>query len=136
MSEVIRVAELLWKEVNPESKMSEPPSMVYEIVEKRWSKYGTLREILREQTSFEDFARMISKETFTKEEAMLMISWGYHMTHAMFTNNEFFTRSQKSAAHFIDEYGNIIDKLRFWKYRATKAWDTDWTVHKVEKLKT
>jgi hypothetical protein len=39
ITQVIRVGNILWKRENPESNFTEPPSMIYESIEKKWDEY-------------------------------------------------------------------------------------------------
>jgi hypothetical protein len=134
MSEITDVAEKLYKEINPTSKMSEPPSMVYEIIESHYKKWRQLTSKQIKETTFEDYARVVSnRKDYTKEKALLMISWGFKMRHKTFIPFEYLERVANSKIHFKDEDGSIINMKQFWRYREQPTWNTGWTIFRPKK---
>lgn len=131
MSKITDVAEKLYKEVNPDSTMGGPPSMVYEIIEEYHKRWLQMSKSIRDETPFEDFVRLLlQKDPLTKDQAILACSWGYKITHKTFMRNEYLKRAPKSKVHFKDEEDNVINMKQFWKYRTKAMWNTDWSIYK------
>jgi len=127
---IIEITDTLYREANPEGK-SDTPSIMYEIIEKKFTEYVSLDSKITDRITFIDYCRLVFKQTdYTKEEMLIMISLGYKMRHSLFTGGEYLIKHPKSDSHFKDESDMILKIDTFWKYRNNPSWNTNWKKYK------
>ena len=126
---IIKIAEKLYKEANPNSKFTQPPSIVYEAIESRYKKWLELTSEQKKLYPFEHYARILScRNNLTKEQAQQCLNWGYKISHKRFSKNEFIVKKKNTNSQYIDEEGTTINIKTFWNIREKSLWNKNWYI--------